>query len=58
VVWKGSGRDFGVREGGFILDIECTSRVIKFDSKQKQTRQDARYLVKYRVPGVSSISER
>jgi hypothetical protein len=26
---------FWVRGGGFILDSECTSRVIKLDSKQK-----------------------
>jgi hypothetical protein len=27
----------GAAEGGFILRDECISRVIKFDSKQKQT---------------------
>jgi hypothetical protein len=27
---------FWVRGGGFILDSECTSRVIKLDSKQKK----------------------
>jgi hypothetical protein len=32
-----------VRGGGFILDSECTSRVIKLDSKQNKKHRDTVY---------------
>jgi hypothetical protein len=42
------GSTAGMVEGGFILRAECTSRVIKFDSKrnkkQKKTRRSASVL--------------